>query len=93
MTQWIPECHMADKEKTDNPTYKTTGGYLKTYGYKEAWGNAYNSVSREDQLEIKNILHFEPVIFHEISGIWIDGEPCQHSDKMNYCSNCGAKLK
>jgi hypothetical protein len=47
---------MTDKEKEDNPSYKTAGGhggYLRVYGYQEAWRKAYDSATREEQLKIK----------------------------------------
>lgn len=74
LTKWIPENEMNDREKIDNPNYKTTEGYLKVYDYQEAWKIAYDSVSREEQLKIKDIPHFNADIFFKISGIRIDEE-------------------
>ena len=36
LTEWISEEHMTDKEKEEFPTYKTTGGYLRSRTYHEA---------------------------------------------------------
>lgn len=75
LTEWIPMENMTESEKKDNPTYKTTGGYLKTYSYQEAFQRSYNMASRKEQLEIKNCPNFDAEKFYQISGIRIDEEP------------------
>jgi len=65
---------MSDQEKEDNPSYKTTGGYLRVYGYQEAFQKSYNAANREDQLKIKELPNFDADVFFEISGIRIDAE-------------------
>jgi hypothetical protein len=72
LTKWISEENMSEQEKNDNPNYSTTKGYLKVFTMKEAWLNAYNSVSREEQLKIKDIPHFDADVFFQISGIRLD---------------------
>ena len=56
---------MSVKEKQDNPTYKTTGGYLKvnkiTYSGKE--------VSKEDRKFLESLPNFCPKILEETTGI------------------------
>ena len=49
LTEWVEEPDMTDEEKSKNPTYKTTGGYLKSYEYKEAWRNEWDSATQEDK--------------------------------------------
>lgn len=48
LTVWVPAEEMTEEEKEQNPSYKTTGGYLKTYGYEEAWKRA---CERQERLE------------------------------------------
>jgi hypothetical protein len=47
---------------------------LRVYDYKEAFQKSYNKASREEQLKIKDIIHFDADIFYEISGIRVDDE-------------------
>ena len=72
LTEWVDKEDMNDKEKEDNPSYKTTGGYLRVYGYQEAWRKSYDSVTREEQLKIKDLPNFDKDKFKQISGIDID---------------------
>ncbi len=72
LTEWVDKEDMNDKEKEDNPSYKTTGGYLRVYGYQEAWRKAYDSATREEQLKIKDLPNFDKDKFKQISGIDID---------------------
>lgn len=72
LTEWVYKEDMNDKEKENNPSYKTTGGYLKVYGYQEAWRRSYDSATREEQLKIKDLPNFDKDKFKQISGIDID---------------------
>ena len=67
---WIKEFEMTPEEKEDNPTYKTTRGYLKsitvTDKAKQEW---YNNLKEEDKREIKNMPNFDADIFKGITGI------------------------
>ena len=67
---------MSDDEKKAYPSYKTTGGYLKKYDYKEAFQNSYNSLDREEKekqtKQLKELPNFDADIFYEISWIRID---------------------
>ena len=74
LTEWVETDNMSDQEKEDNPSYKTTGGYLRVYGYQEAFQKSYNAANREEQLKIKELPNFDADIFFEISGIRIDAE-------------------
>ena len=71
-TVWIYEKNMNDEEKEQYPTYKTTGGYLKVLGYKEAWKNMWNNITNEEKEEIKNIPNFDKDKFEEITGIKVE---------------------
>ena len=72
LTEWVDKEDMNDKEKEDNPSYKTTGGYLRVYEYQEAWRKAYDSATRKEQLKIKDLPNFDKDKFKQISGIDID---------------------
>jgi len=74
LTEWVSTDNMSDQEKEDNPSYKTTEGYLRVYGYQEAFQKSYNEASREDQLNIKELPNFDADVFFTISGIRIDAE-------------------
>ena len=69
LTLWISESTMTQKEKDDHPTYKTTGGYLKSYTYKEAWANAYKEATDADIALTLKLPNFDYDVFEEISGI------------------------
>ena len=65
---------MTDKEKENNPSYKTTGGYLKKFTYKESWMNFWKIASQQKKDEILNLPYFDKSIFLEITGIDITNE-------------------
>ena len=73
-TEWVETDNMSDQEKEDNPSYKTTDGYLNVYGYQEAFKKSYNEATREEQLKIKELPNFDADVFFTISGIRIDAE-------------------
>ena len=60
---------MTDKEKEENPGYKTTGGYLKKSDYKEAFKKSWDEADHEDRMKIKDLPNFNEEIFFDISGI------------------------
>ena len=74
LTEWVSTYNMSDQEKEDNPSYKTTEGYLRVYGYQEAFQKSYNEANREEQLKIKELPNFDADVFFTISGIRIDAE-------------------
>ena len=74
LNKWIKEDDMTTKEKVENPSYKTTGGYLKKYTYKEAWNNLWNEISDDEKNKIMNIPNFDSCIFKEITGIDINNK-------------------
>lgn len=66
---WICSEDMTEEEKKQHLSHKTTGGYLKTFSYKEAWGNLWNNLSDKEKEVIKNIPNFNEEKFEEITGI------------------------
>jgi len=94
LTEWVKEKNMTDSEKEDNPTFKTMGGFLRVYDYKEAFQKSYNAASRKEQLRVKDLPNFDADKFYQISGIRIDNDSCHHSEcDYNYCPHCGHKIE
>ena len=87
LTEWVPERNMTDEEKEADPTYDTTGGYLKVYDYKEAFQASYNKATREEQLKIKELPNFDADKFYQISGIRIDEEPAKEELKDKFVTD------
>ena len=71
-TEWVCWNSMSDDEKKEYPKSFVTNGYLKTYGYKEAWSKAYSEASKEDIERLKNLPNFDANVFFEISGIRVE---------------------
>ena len=69
LTEWVAETDMTDEEKENSPTYKTTGGYLKSYDYKEAFQESYAKATNEDKELLLKLPNFDAEVFKEISGI------------------------
>lgn len=74
LTIWIDEADMTDKEKEENDQYKVMGGYIKTYEYKEAWRNAWDSATDEDRQKTLELPNWNNEIFKEIAGIDVEAE-------------------
>jgi len=66
---WIPSYKMTDKEKLENSFWETTEGYLKTITLKEAWGNMWGNLSKENKKAFLDLPNFDAEIFEEITGI------------------------
>jgi hypothetical protein len=71
---WVSENKMTEQEKKDYPSYKTTGGYLRTASYKDAWKLMWDNISKEDKKEFYKLLNFNWEIFTKITGIKKGGE-------------------
>ena len=65
---------MTNQEKEDNPTCKNTGGYLKSYKYKDAFKKSWDNADIEDRKRILDCPNFDNDIFLEISGIDVNEE-------------------
>lgn len=66
---WIYESNMTEEEKIKYPTYKTTGGYLKTVDFKTACKMMWDNLDSDDKKEVKKIPNFNVEVFEEITGI------------------------
>ena len=65
LCEWVYKKDMSESEKKNNPTYETTGGYLKVndsiYNGKE--------VTKEDREFLESLPNFCPKILEECTGI------------------------
>ena len=69
LTLWINKSVMTNKEKKDNPNYKTVEGYLKNIPYKEAWLTRWNHLSKQSRQAFTRLENFDPVKFEHITSI------------------------
>jgi hypothetical protein len=60
---------MTNEEKTENPKFYITGGYLKTIPYKEAWRISWEKSTEEDKKLVLKLPNFDNEVFKKISGI------------------------
>ena len=72
LTKWIWSDDMTDEEKSRHPEHETTGGYLKSFGYKEAWINAWNRMDSYERSVVKSLPNFNADIFKDITGIEVE---------------------
>ena len=69
LIQWVCEDDMTDKEKESNPTYVTTGGYLKFYSsLQHAYIEKWDKASKEDRELTFKLPNFDMEVFKEIFG-------------------------
>ena len=69
LSEWVYTDDMTEEEKQQHPEYETTGGYLKTYTYKQAWANFWKKLNKEEKQAIKDLPNFDKKVFKEITGI------------------------
>ena len=69
LTKWIPESEMTDQEKIDSPEFHVRGGYLKKFGYKEAWSNFWRDTDKKNRDKFLALPNFDADIFFDITGI------------------------
>ena len=63
---------MTDEEKEENPTYKTTGGYLKVLDKSESAQIWWDGLSDKNKEIIKSIPNFDAEKFEKCTGIRVD---------------------
>ncbi len=69
MTEWIKAAGMSREEKKNNPNYKKQDGYLRVYGYQEAWSNFWKNTDEKNKQRFLNLPNFDAEIFEKITGI------------------------
>ena len=81
---WVSVNEMSEEEKEEHSDYKTTGGYLKIFEYKEAWKKSFeNNCDKEQAEQTVNLPNFDYAIFKEITGITKD----MLDDKRDICTD------
>lgn len=83
---------MTESEKQENPSYAKTGGFLKSYAYKEAFQKSYNEASREDQLKVERLPNFNADKFFQISGIDVKAK-VEELTMEQICNELGREIK
>ena len=74
LTYWIPAGDMTDEEKKNNPSFHSTGGYLKVYSSLfEAYKDAWDTTTQEDRELTFKLPNYDPKVFKEVFGF--DPEP------------------
>jgi hypothetical protein len=69
LNEWVSSNNMSEGDKKEHPFWGTTGGYLKSYDYKEAWKRSWDKADEEDRAKLFALPNFDADIFFEISGI------------------------
>jgi len=72
---WVESSIMTAEEKKENPTYETTGGYIKVLSYKDAWTVWKRKCTPENWQKVLALPNFDPQIFEEITGIKVEDNP------------------
>ena len=72
---WVASGNMTDGEKADNPTYRTTHGYLRENDMKEEWRKAYAGASTEDIQAVRDLPGFDADVFEQITGLDLRENP------------------
>ncbi len=72
VAEWVYEEDMTDEEKVANPTYETTGGYLRVLDESECGQLWWGSLSDFQKNYIKSIPNFDAEIFEQCTGIKVD---------------------
>ena len=73
VVEWVYEEDMTDEEKAANPTYETTGGYLKVLDESECGQIWWDGLSQKEKDVIKSIPNFNNDIFLKCTGIRVEG--------------------
>ncbi len=68
LAKWIRENNMSDEEKEANPSYKTTGGYVKVYDYQKTARKSWNKATRKDQKATLKLPNYDDSIMQKIFG-------------------------
>lgn len=69
VVEWIWSKNMTDEEKKANPTYETTGGYLKVLDKFESAQLWWDGLTPSDKERIKSLPNFDAYIFEKCTGI------------------------
>ena len=68
-TKWVYAEDMTDREKSDYPSYKTTGGYLKKRDISKDYQKWWDQLNGDQKQCIKELPNFDAKKFEMITGI------------------------
>ena len=68
-TKWIYAEDMTEQEKSEHPSYETTGGYLKKRDISKAYQEWWDRLGSEQRQCIREIPNFDAKKFEMITGI------------------------
>ena len=71
LTEWI---EYSEEEKSADKSKALIGGYLKTYGYKEACAIWWSKMAEKDKKLVQEIPNFDAEKFYWITGIRVEAD-------------------
>ena len=75
LTVWVSHDTATDEEKKEHKAeIETSGGYLKTLEYEEAWQLAWDKVGKEEHEKLLKLPNWNNEVFKEITGIDAEAE-------------------
>ena len=75
LTVWVSHDTATEKEKENHKEeIETSGGYLKTLEYKEAWRLAWSKADKEEHKQLLKLPNWDNKVFKEITGIDAEAE-------------------
>ena len=75
LTVWVSHDTATKEEKEEHKKeIETSGGFLKTLEYKEAWKLAWSKVSKEEHKQLLKLPNWNNEVFKEITGIDAESE-------------------
>jgi len=75
LNEWVPSDVMTEQEKKDNPFHTTTGGFLRTREYKDAWRLYWKETNDEGRNKFLSLPGFDAEIFFDITGVDVRVQP------------------
>ena len=75
LTVWVSHDTATKEEKKEHrEEIETSGGFLKTLEYKEAWRLAWDKVSKKEHEQLLKLPNWDNEVFKEITGIDAEAE-------------------
>ena len=75
LTVWVSHDTATEQEKEEHKKeFETSGGYLKTLEYKEAWRLAWDKARKEEHKKLLKLPNWNNEVFKEITGIDAEAE-------------------
>jgi hypothetical protein len=82
LTVWVSHDTATDKEKQEHKIeIETSGGFLKTLKYKEAFRLAWDKANKEEHKKLLDLPNWDNKIFKKISGIDAEAEIAKEEEE------------